>query len=115
MKLGLIRVRLAGGRSARPRAHFVESGPVGVYIGDRRGRTGLGAGRLAAAQIALDDFAGVLVVLSLSSWLFDEAIFESIREFAAGADRFWVRAPSEDTWRALNWTAVIGTLASPSL
>ncbi len=57
---------------------------------------------------ALTVFAGVLVVLSLSSWLFDEAIFATMREFAFANDPFWTRAPTGDTWRAFNWTGLIG-------
>src|SRR5210317_756427 len=44
-------------------AHLVDPRPVGIHIGDRRRRTGLGAGRITAAQVAFDHLAADRVVI----------------------------------------------------
>jgi Zn-dependent M28 family amino/carboxypeptidase len=43
-----------------PGLHLAQAGPVGVDVGDRPGGAGVGAGRLAAAQVAFLDLAGLL-------------------------------------------------------
>ena len=43
--------------------HALQAGMIGIDIRDRIGRTGLGTGRVAAAQITFDHRAGVMVVI----------------------------------------------------
>src|SRR5215218_837213 len=56
-----------------PLPHAVEAGPVGVDIRDGAGRAGVGAGRVAAAQVALVDLAGVLHIIDGAEWAGDGA------------------------------------------
>lgn len=44
-------------------AHAIVAGPVGVHIGNRAGGTGLRTLWITAAQVALDDLAGILIVI----------------------------------------------------
>src|ERR1700712_4163202 len=71
-----------------PLPHAVETGPVGVDIGDGAGRAGVGAGRVAAAQVALLDLAGVLHIIDRAEWAgngADLAAYADILEHQFGA------------------------------
>src|SRR5574337_277091 len=46
-----------------PGVHLVQAGPVGVDVGDRAGRAGRRARRIAATQVALLHLAGLLHVV----------------------------------------------------
>jgi hypothetical protein len=58
-----------------PCAHFIQTGPIGINIGDRPCRTGRGTGRIASAQIALHYFSGIVVVVNRAKRTGDGADF----------------------------------------
>ena len=89
----------------RPLLHLAQTGPVGIDEGDGAGWAGIGAGRLAAAQVALLHLAGFLDVIDGAEWAGDGADLAAdsggfVHHFGAcclihrdGLDRARVQAP----------------------